>query len=92
MIIVCHIFPIISLSFLIHNEEFRENRDFQYLLNGSRYIHTNQKSGEKIKKIAGRYLSTKRVWKIAGIPTIISYCKDICEKVLNAALSNKDYM
>ena len=58
MIIVCHIFPILSLSFLIHNEEFRENRDFQYLLNGSRYIHTNQKSGEKIKQIAGRYFTS----------------------------------
>ena len=25
-----------------------------------------------------------------GIPTIISCCKDICDKVFNAALSNKD--
>ena len=26
----------------------------------------------------------------AGIPTIISYCEDICDKVFNAALGNKD--
>ena len=25
-----------------------------------------------------------------GIPTIISYCEDICDKVFNAALCNKD--
>ena len=25
----------------------------------------------------------------AGIPTIISYCEDICDKVFNAALGNK---
>ena len=26
----------------------------------------------------------------AGIPTIISYCEDICDKVFNSALGNKD--
>ena len=26
----------------------------------------------------------------AGIPTIISHCKDICDKAFNAALGNKD--
>ena len=26
----------------------------------------------------------------AGIPTIISYCEDICDKVFNPALGNKD--
>ena len=26
----------------------------------------------------------------AGIPTIISYCEDICDKVFNTALGNKD--
>ena len=26
----------------------------------------------------------------AGIPTIISYCEDICDKAFNAALGNKD--
>ena len=26
----------------------------------------------------------------AGIPTIISYCEDICDKVFNTALDNKD--
>ena len=26
----------------------------------------------------------------AGIPTIISYCEDVCDKVFNAALGNKD--
>ena len=26
----------------------------------------------------------------AGIPTIISYCEDICDKVLNVTLGNKD--
>ena len=26
----------------------------------------------------------------AGIPTIFSYCEDICDKVFNAALGNKD--
>ena len=27
---------------------------------------------------------------LAGIPTIISYCEDICDNVFNAALGNKD--
>ena len=26
----------------------------------------------------------------AGIPTIISYCEDICDKVFNTALGNRD--
>ena len=26
----------------------------------------------------------------AGIPTIISYCEDVCDKAFNAALGNKD--
>ena len=28
--------------------------------------------------------------KEPGIPTIISYCKDMCDKVFNADLRNKD--
>ena len=35
-------------------------------------------------------LSSDEALKEAGIPTIISYCEDICDKVSNAALGNKD--
>ena len=35
-------------------------------------------------------LSYDEVLNEAGIPTIISYCKDICDKGFNAALDNKD--
>ena len=35
-------------------------------------------------------LSYDQALKEAGTPTIISYCEDTCDKVFNAALSNKD--
>ena len=35
-------------------------------------------------------LSYDKALNKAGIPTIISYCEDICDKLFNAALGNKD--
>ena len=37
-----------------------------------------------------RSLSHDEALNEAGIPTIISYCEDICDRVFNAALGNKD--
>ena len=40
------------------------------------------------KRAFVNHLPQSVLWR--GIPTIISYCEDICDKVLNVALGNKD--
>ena len=74
-------------------------RKFFFFFSGEQVPSLNSKDSSfvTVTKTKGHYQSFAPVRLVhdealneTGIPTITSYCEDICDKVFNAALCNKD--
>ena len=65
-------------------------RLFYFMLCPSIYSVSWRGSTRRALSIICSSLSYDEALNEAGIPTIISYCEDICDKVFNAALVNMD--